>query len=76
MGLKVKKWLTNSQFELREQWYFFKKKNLSSGLKIIHLFVKVDRNVYKTAKESAMIHTKYSNPILARPISMIFYPRF
>jgi len=37
MGLKVKKWLTNSQFELREESYFFKK-NLSSGLKIINYF--------------------------------------
>ena len=25
IGLKVKKWLTNSQFELREESYFFKK---------------------------------------------------
>ena len=31
--------------------------NLSSGLKIIHQFVKVDRNVYKTSNKSFMIHT-------------------
>ena len=34
MGLKVKKLLTNSQFELRRILIFLK--NLSSGLKIIH----------------------------------------
>ena len=39
MGLKVKRWLTNSQFELREESLIKKKKNLSSGLKIIHYFV-------------------------------------
>ena len=32
-------------------------KNLSSGLKIIRYFVKVDRNVYITANKSALIHT-------------------
>ena len=52
MGLKVKKWLTNSQFQLQEESYFLKK-NLLSGLKIIQ----VDWNVYKTANKSAMIHT-------------------
>ena len=31
--------------------------NLSSGLKIIHQFVKVDRNVYKSSNKSFMIHT-------------------
>ena len=28
MGLKVEKWLNNSQFELREESYFFKKKSV------------------------------------------------
>ena len=32
---------------------FKKKKNLSSGSKIIRLFVWVDQNVYKTANKSA-----------------------
>ena len=32
-------------------------KNLSGGLKIIHLFVKEDQNVYKTINKSASIHT-------------------
>ena len=32
-------------------------KNLSSGLKIIRYFVKVDRNAYITANKSALIHT-------------------
>ena len=54
----MKKRLTNSQsrVELREEYYFFKK-NLSSGLKIIRSFAKVDRNVYKTTNKSASIHT-------------------
>ena len=58
IGLKMKKRLTNSQsrVELREEYYFFKK-NLSSGLKIIRSFAKVDRNVYKTTNKSASIHT-------------------
>ena len=38
---------------------FFKKK-LSSGLKIVRLFVKEDQNVYKTAIKSASIHTNQS----------------
>ena len=32
-------------------------KNLSSGLKIIRLFIKVDRNVYITANKSAPLYT-------------------
>ena len=54
----MKKRLTNSQsrVELREEYYFLKK-NLSSGLKIIRSFAKVDRNVYKTTNKSASIHT-------------------
>ena len=36
----------------------FFKKNLSSGLNIIRLFVKVDQNVYKTDNKSASIHMK------------------
>ena len=56
MGLKVKKLLTNSQFELRRILIFFKKsikrfKNYS----LICLFV--DGNVYKTANKSTMIYT-------------------
>ena len=54
----MKKRLTNSQsrFQLREEYYFFKK-NLSSDLKIIRSFAKVDQNVYKTINKSASIHT-------------------
>ena len=54
----MKKRLTNSQsrFEFREEYYFLKK-NLSRGLKIIRSFAKVDRNVYKTTNKSASIHT-------------------
>ena len=53
----MKKRLTNSQsrFEFGEEYYFLKKK-LSSGLKIIRSFAKVDRNVYKTTNKSASIH--------------------
>ena len=36
---------------------FFLKKKRSSGFKIIRLFVKEDQNVYKTAHESAYLHT-------------------
>ena len=32
-------------------------KNLSGGFKIFLLYVKVDKNVYKTANKSASIHT-------------------
>ena len=55
MGLKMKKWLTNSQFELREESKFFKKSFVRFN--IIRKFVKVDRNVYKTANKSALTHT-------------------
>ena len=58
ISLKMKKRLTNSQsrFELREEYYFCKKK-LSSDLKIIRSFARVDQNVYKTTNKSASIHT-------------------
>ena len=49
------------------------KKNLSSGLKIIRLFVKEDQNVYKTANKSALIHTNKtplpSNRLELSPLS-------
>ena len=51
---------------------------LWSGFKIIHLFVKVDRNVYKTADTSVSIHFIQNLPSKksAKAISMIFHTRY
>ena len=77
IGLKMKKRLTNSQsrFELREEYYFFKQ-NLSSDLKIIRSFARVDRNVYKTTNKSASIHT-YQIPLSSNrhDLSRVFLTR-
>ena len=51
---------------------------LWSGFKIIRLFVKVDRNVYKTADTSVSIHFIQNLPSKksAKAISMIFHTRY
>ena len=51
---------------------------LWSGFKIIRLFVKVDRNVYKTADTSVSIHFIQNLPSKksAKAISMIFHTHY
>ena len=48
----MKKWLTSTQLELREEYKFFLKKSIKQ------YFIKVDRIVYKTANKSSSIDTK------------------
>ena len=53
---KRRKMLKHDYWRLISRIFIFLK-SLSSGLKIIHSFAQVDRNVYKTANKSASIHT-------------------
>ena len=68
MGMKMKKWLT-TEFSV---WISIARrilillKNLSSGsMKLFAQFVKVDRNVYKTANKSASMTNQILLSILA-----------
>ena len=73
-----------STFNLQTNQRIIFLKNLSSGLKIIRQFVKVDRNVYKTANKSASIQTNQIHlscnrpgaPESAESIPMIFHTCF